>query len=292
MHQPVRLSSHSFFLKVVLGVALALTYSVSSTSAGMLTFTASGSGEAATASFVPETNVTIGSQTFNGILITLTNTGTGTNNYSDGTAVSGLQFTVSGGLGAPTALLQLNSSQLTLKSAGGKGKKYTPDTIKSYTSTGPFPGPESNKPIASHWGFNQSVNTISLGTVDFQNLGLTGSKPYDLITPLDTIGGYTFNSSVLQHSPSFNGSATFFLEDDSVNSKTVLSNSNINVRSINFGTGPDINTDITNNGQTSGPGPFITAAPAPPSAVLLALGGLSLAVLRVRSRRRQLAAAV
>jgi len=36
--------------------------------AGMLTFTATGTGESATASFVPETNVTIGGQTYNGIL--------------------------------------------------------------------------------------------------------------------------------------------------------------------------------------------------------------------------------
>jgi hypothetical protein len=245
---------------------------------------------------VPETNVTIGGQTYNGILITLTNTATPSNNYSDGFAVSGLQFQVMGGLGAPTALLKLDSSQVTLQAASGKGNKLIPDTITPYTSTGPFPGPESNRPLASHWGFKQASGTISLGTVDFQNLGLTGGQPYDLIIPEEMAPFYTLNASANSHAPSFNGSATFFLADSAVDSNTVLSNLNIKVLSINFGTGPDIVTNISNNGQTSGPlggpGPQIQGAPAPPSVYLLGVGGLGLAVLVVRSRRRLLAAVV
>jgi MYXO-CTERM domain-containing protein len=83
------------------------------------------------------------------------------------------------------------------------------------------------------------------------------------------------------------GPANFFLTVPGITSTTNLFNPKngdpfISDVTVGFGTGPDTKPFIDTNG-TNGP----AATPAPPSFVLLALGGLVLGVAAGRSRRRE-----
>lgn len=225
-----------------------------------------------------------------GILITLSNNQTGANNYSDGAAVSGLSFAWNG-LGAISSLTKLVSEQVVF-STSGKGVNSTQTfSITPYTNTGPFPGNSSPGTIggSSHWGFQgSSVGAVILETVDFTNTGLTGAKPFDLIIPTEsTANPYTVNSSVLQHGPSLNGSANFFVADSSITAKTQLYGSDFSNLVINFGTG----TATQKGTQTSGPvSPSpLSNVPAPPSIVLMGVGAACALAFAARSSRKRIA---
>jgi hypothetical protein len=89
------------------------------------------------------------------------------------------------------------------------------------------------------------------------------------------------------------GAANFFLTVPGVTATTDLSLTNVTGVQVGFGTGPDVT--IASGPGTQGPphgnGPPVGAAPAPPSVVLFGIGGIALAGVMVRSRRRLVVAA-
>jgi hypothetical protein len=190
----------------------------------------------------------------NTLTIVLTNLQPGM--ISAGQAISGLEFMVTPPGG------DITSSNATLESVTGNvvsvsGGKTTPLGVGPTTYSG-------STLSDSQWDVSSSAGLTAL----------TGGKPNHLILDGDTSG---FNSSVNQHTPDFQSSATFVLTVKGMNS-----NSTISGVIFDFGTSP----------ETSLPGTLVpNSAPAPPSIVLLGVGGLCLAGFLVVSRRRMASAA-
>ena len=208
----------------------------------------------------------------NGIQITLTNIEGNTTDA--GLAISGMAFTVvpNANLGVPSALKLVHGTEFQFGQSGMPGTDG--DTIND---AGPFTSSRS------HWGYGVSGSTVTLETAGSYAQG--AAPTHMIVAP----GSTPNNSLVNNHQPSFDTSATFFLEDDAVNSKTVLDASDITNVTLYFGTGPDSHSSAPGSGS-SGPGSVgpldALAAPAPPSVVLFGLGGLGLVAFVVRARWR------
>jgi hypothetical protein len=209
----------------------------------------------------------------NGIQITLTNIES--NTTGAGLAVSGIAFTVVGNanLGVPSALKLVHGTEFNFSQSGMPGTDGA-----TINDTGPFANSRS------HWGYGVSGSTFTLETAGNNAQG--GAPTHLIVAP----GSTPDSSLVNNHQPSFDTSATFFLEDGAVNSKTVLSASDITNVTIFFGTGPDSFSPAFGSGSSGPSGsvgpPDAVGAPAPPSVVLLGLGGIGLAARAVRARRR------
>jgi hypothetical protein len=226
-------------------------------------------GNAATATFLPATHGGV-----NGIAIILQNTES--NTLDAGNAISGISFTVvaNANLGLPSALTLVRGTLVTFSQSG------QPGTVAAIPVDDN--GPYTNSP-PSHWGFGANGTTITLETAG--NVAQVGAP-----THLIVAAGSTPNGSLVDiYRPSFDTSALFFVADSAVNVNTVLNASDITNVKILFGIGPDY-TVATSVQGSSGPGDLV-GLPAPPSVVLLGLGGACLAGYAVRSCRRQTAAA-
>ena len=249
---------------------------------GSLQFTASGTNGsdgavAATVLFVPIAG---------GIEITLTNTESGT--LDKGQAISALSFSVGGGLSTPTAFYKLTGSKV---------------NSASFTPGSAFPGSATVTSIANtsskagagaidHWGFDPSGSNVVLATAGSSVSGATG-HPHYMILPSTGTTGSGKSLADGHFDPYLLGAANFFLTVPGVTATTDLSLTNVTGVQVGFGTGPDVT--IASGPGTQGPphgnGPPVGAAPAPPSVVLFGIGGIALAGIMVRSRRRLLVAA-
>jgi hypothetical protein len=191
--------------------------------------------------------------------ITITLANLQTNTRSSSQAISGISFTIS------------NPSSTTLTLVNVAGDLINPNAPNALTDLGNttyIGGTLSN----SHWGVS------GLGIT-----ALTGGKPnHMIIGPDNGTGMYPNGNNGLDNfDPYFrttgSGGVTFLLH-----ATDVTSNTQITGVTFFFGTGPDNGPHGTNG---------VSPNPAPPSVVLLGLGGICLAGYAVRARRRQIATA-
>jgi hypothetical protein len=200
-----------------------------------------------------------------GIEITVTNNEMGT--LGKGQAVSALSFsfTTASGL-SPSAFTELTGKEV-------DSSQFTPG--------GPFPGSatvtplddKSSSGVIDHWGFTHTGLSVKLATAG----GSSGANPHYMILPSSGTTGSGKSLSDGHFDPYLLGPANFFLSVSGPLPKagTDLSPDIANV-SVGFGTGPDKTL----------PALDAPAAPAPPSAILLGIGGLTLGVARLFRRLR------
>jgi hypothetical protein len=203
-----------------------------------------------------------------GVDITVTNNETGT--LAKGQAISALSFsfTAASGLSA-TGFTELKGTKA--NSAG-----FTPRTS--------FPGNTTVTPVddksstvgagaIDHWGFQPTALSVALGTAGSHVSGATGHPHYMILPSLGTTG--PARSLADGHfDPYLLGPANFFLKVSghlpTVGTDLTADITNV---SVGFGTGPDKTLQAL-------PSVDPPTVPVPPSAVLLALGGLGLAIAR------------
>jgi hypothetical protein len=191
------------------------------------------------------------------IQVVLSNTQSG--NGSPGQAVSQFFFQVANGLSTPTGISNISGNTIRFDTS-----PYTTGSVST------------NKPGDVHWGFATQNGVTALLDVSSPGWNGPGGQPQYMIIGPNAGGGPLENN----FDPYFNGSATFIIADKGVTANTVLNSSNITNVVFGFGTGPEA--------QLPG-GPVV---PAPPSIVLLGIGGIGLAgFLTIRSRRPKPAAA-
>jgi hypothetical protein len=218
-----------------------------------------------------EADFTVGSGT---ISIVLKNLQTGMT--SQGQALSSISFQLS-----PGSISSLTSVA---------GKVVAVDSSGNVTSTGSIDVKQGNKTITYQLGSQTySGSTLSGSNWDVTSnpsglTALSGGQPNHMILgPASGSGTYPGVTGGFDNfNPFFQGSATFVLNTPEVTDKTTISNV-----VFNFGTGS--NEHPVTGTQVS---PFIVGAPAPPSVFLLGLGSIGFAGLVIRSRLRQLVAAV
>jgi hypothetical protein len=215
--------------------------------AGFLTFTGS-SGTDADSPFAASAVFTPG----NGFIqVVLSNTQSG--NSDSGVAVSGLFFSVANGLPAPTGISSLSGTTIDFSN-----NNQTATVTKG-------------NPSDYDWGF--AVQNSQFGLINGNDNGLTGpgDQPnYLIIGPNpDTSNGQSLTGP---HNPFFDGSITFILTAPGVTTNTVLDTTNITNVSFTFGS------------DSSGTG--VMHNPAPPSIILLGIGGLCFGIYLLWSRRR------
>jgi hypothetical protein len=216
--------------------------------------TESGSGNAASVTF---------SNVAGGIEISVTNTEANTGDIANG--ISQLQFTFNPDtVGQASSIMELSGSKI---SYSGKG---------AGTVTGPFDyAPISNDPDL-HWSLDQT-NSHTASLVNVSGGGLTGpgGKPVELIVALNSVATA---DSPASHSPSFNGTANFFLADSLVPAN--LTASDITGVSFSFGTKPE---------TVLAPGTFVPVLdpqPVPEPSSLITGGTAALIGLAIARRRR------
>jgi hypothetical protein len=234
-------------------LALALVSGSARRSRADVTYTLAdhGSGNAASVTF---------SSVAGGIEVSVTNTEANTGDIANG--ISQVQFTLNPStVGQASGFTELSGSKI---SYSGKG---------AGTVTGPFDyNPVSNDPDL-HWSLVKTASgTTSLVNVSGGGLTGPGGQPVELIVALNSIA--TANSPA-EHSPSFNGTASFFLADSSV--PVNLTASDITGVKFSFGTGPEAVLTTTS-----------LSVPEPPSLIISGTGawiGLMLAIRHWRRRR-------
>ncbi len=177
-----------------------LLIAASSAQAGVITFTASGTGsdgaESASATITTATNA-----------LTVSLTSTTANPKSAGQEVSGIQIILSD---VPTSVA--------LSSASG--------TLIDISSGGSV---SSGGSSVTHWGATLSSSTIYLATA---GTGAVSGKPIDLIIGS---GSYTnANSSITGRNPQIEGTGTFDLSALGITADTIVQSV-----VFEFGTGPD-----------------------------------------------------
>jgi hypothetical protein len=210
------------------------------------------------------------------LTVTLTNTLAANNFRSAGQALSDISFTLSnaaGTLGSTSASGQFgNISGTSRHHSSGVTVTYTLADVqtKGHTTT-TFLTPTRWLGAQRYGSFSTSSNTIMLET-------LGGGQPSQMIAP-SIANGRTYangNNGLQQFDAYVIGPATFTLDLSGVTPTTTVT-----AATFSFGTGP----------ETFLSGVFSSPTPAPPSVVLLGLGGLGLALMLIQSRRRLAAAA-
>lgn len=241
------------------------------------TFSQGGNGPAgdgavsARATFSTFTGLQVGNTTYNGIEIFIENLQLLNGGNGEGQSISGITFDVAGGLGS-SGIGLVQDQGLAAEVFGTNVNPLGVVTGTSSTSPKPF----------EHWGSSVSNNTgVALETAG--NAAQSG-KPNYLIVGALTNGG-SYNSSYVQHDPSFYQSATFWIADANVGANTVLTTGNITNVRFAFGTGPSFGGPATGGNS---PPPSVVPEP---STVALSVAGLAVllpAGLLRRRRRRPL----
>lgn len=268
MHRPIHFSRRLFLLKVGLAIALSLAFGVSGSQAELFTTPTGSKGSDGSLSATADFEFSAGQLT-----ITLTNTLATDVFKSAGQALSDISFTLSnapGTLSSATASGQFGnidgSGNVSYTSSDtatdGKSKSHTYTTPTRWEGDGGF------------GSFSISSSSITLETIG-------GGQPSQMIAPNIANGGtYTNANNGLQNFNAYViGPATFTLALSGVTKDTTVESGSVQ---FSFGTGPD--TFVS--GIPGGPGPPVVGTPAPPSVVLLGFGGLGLAIVLTRSRRR------
>ena len=227
-----------------------------------------------------EADFTLGNGT---ITVVLKNLQTGMT--SQGQALSSISFQLNpGSISSLTSIagevVSVASSTGNVTSSGTISVKQGPNTIVYQLGSETYSGSTLSD---SHWAVTSSPSGLT---------ALSGMQPNHMIlgpaagNPTPPLGSGTYpgvTGGFDNFDPYFQGPVTFVLNTSGVTANTTISNV-----VFNFGTGAN---EHTATGTPIVP-PLIVGVPAPPSAFLLGLGGIGLAGLLVRSRRRQLAAAV
>jgi len=220
-----------------------------------------------------EADFTLGNGT---ITVVLKNLQTGMT--SQGQALSSISFQLNPGSISSLSsvageVVSVASSTGNVTSSGSISVKQGPNTIVYQLGSQTYSGSTLSD---SHWAVTSSPSGLT---------ALSGMKPNHMILgPASGSGTYPGVTGGFDNfDPYFQGPVTFVLNTSGVTANTTISNV-----VFNFGTGAN---EHTATGTPIVP-PLIVGVPAPPSAFLLGLGGIGLACLLVRSRRRQLAAAV
>ena len=195
---------------------------------------------------------------------------------SQGQALSSISFQLSpgsiSGLASVAGEVVAVGSTGSVQSSGSIQVKQGKSTITYQLGSETYSGSTLS---GSHWSVTSSPSGLT---------ALSGMQPNHMILgPASGGGSYPGVTGGFDNfNPYFQGPVTFVLNTSGVTANTEVSNV-----VFNFGTGAN---EHTATGTLVVP-PFVAAAPAPPSWVLLGLGGLGVAGLLLRSRRRQLVAA-
>ena len=207
-----------------------------------------------------------------GVDITVTNNETGL--LAKGQAISALSFSFTAASG--------------LRATGFTDLKGTKANSSGFTPRSSFPGSASVTPVDSksstvgagaidHWGFQPTALSVALATAGSHVSGATG-HPHYMILPSSGTTGPAKSLADGHFDPYLLGPANFFLKVSgplpTVGTDLTADITNV---SVGFGTGPDKSLQAL-------PSVDPPTVPAPPSVVLLAVGGLGLAIAR-RGRR-------
>ena len=224
--------------------------------AGSITYSGSGPGSGGGA---VSASITFKAIT-GGIDITITNDASGTITRSQ--AVSGVLFTVGGGLSTPSAFYKMSGNSV---------------DSADFTAGHSFPGSATVTPFSDtgsgtidHWGFSTSSASVTLTSA---GSGAPGGNPIYLVLPSSGTAGSGKSLADGHFDPYILGPGNFFLTVAGVTDSTSLSSANFSDVMIRFGTNPDSVVSAS-------------AVPEPSSLVLSAFGVLG-TVMLVRSRRRQ-----
>lgn len=274
MHHHRRLEHWSWLSLSTLGafVSLSLLMGPNLAHAGPVTWY--GSGTSSDGALSATADFTFGSGT---LTVTLTNTLAANVIRSAGQALSDISFTLSnapGTLGTTSA-----SGQFGDVDGSGKVTYVSSDTVTTGKTSFTYTTPTRWLGDGGNGGFAISGNTITLETIG-------GGQPSQMIIPnLANNGNYNNVNNGFQNFNAYViGPATFTLALSGVTPDTTVT-----AATFSFGTGPD--TFVPGSLTPPPPGPPVGTTPAPPSIVLMGLGGLGMAFQRLRWRRRFAAAA-